>query len=115
MTFQVIDVSESGLEFEQMDGIGIKDSHGRGYLSFWKDVKQTEFSEKMFVDGKQSALQSIEQELEFVREEEKKDIEKVDVEDAEQEVLHTMEIPVRNVFPKVSLADIWQICDFFQQ
>lgn len=85
--FQIMDVLESGLELEQLVGIAIKDSHGTGYLSFWKDIMQTEFSERFFVDGKKTI--------------------KIE-EEREEELLHTMEIPVRNIFPKVNLSEIWQ-------
>lgn len=111
--FSVMDVLGSGLEFEQMVGIGIKDSHGRGYLSFWKDIMQTEFTESLFIQGNRK----IENETGTPLAEEKKDTiptqEEIEeknssLEEQEQELLHTMEIPVRNIFPKTNLSEIWQ-------
>lgn len=116
MRFQMTDVALSGLEFEQMDGIGIKDSHERGYLSFWKDIKQTVFKAEIFVPGGNEARDEMaEQKQEAdegmtLVEETTPLVENVDsIEEREQEILHTMEIPVRNIFPKVNLVEIWQM------
>ena len=98
--FQIMDVIESGLEFEHMVGIGIKDSHGSWYLSFWKDIMQTEFFENSFVPGKK-IMESKQSEAEEQKE-------ASILEEKEQELLHTMEIPVQNIFPKSNLLEIWE-------
>lgn len=109
--FSATDMLGSGLEFEQMAGIGIRDSHGRGYLSFWKDIMQTEFAEELFVQGSKKS----EEENPNLLSEDKKmeepvqtDEKVISMEEQEQELLHTMEIPVRNIFPKTNLLEIWQ-------
>lgn len=111
--FSVSDVMGSGLEFEQMVGIGIKDSHGNGYLSFWKDMMQTEFVESSFRPGKKyeergnrEQAVGIEQDEQVVVKDRKEN--SILIEEQEQELLHTMEIPVRNIFPKTNLLEIWQ-------
>ena len=111
--FSVSDVMGSGLEFEQMAGIGIKDSHGRGYLSFWKDILQTNFTESCFVDGEkktpgEKCKQDISDKIAEISAEEEIKENDISIEEQEQELLHTMEIPVRNIFPKTNLPEIWQ-------
>lgn len=111
--FSATDVVGSGLEFEQMAGIGIKDSHGRGYLSFWKDIVQTKLSESSFVQGKKTMeskkceRETGEKQDEPLMSEEIKE-KTISLEEQEQELLHTMEIPVQNIFPKTNLLEIWQ-------
>lgn len=110
--FQTSDVMNSGQEFERFAGIGIRDSHGRGYLSFWKDVKQTVFTEELFVQGGDEIENPDARDEDFLA---KKDTDRemtepieTQIEVAEQEALHTMEIPVRNIFPKTDLASVWE-------
>lgn len=117
------DVLKSGLEFEQIDGIEIRDSHDRMYLSFWKDVKLAEFTPELFVPAAEAEVATkVEAEMatpevagmpeEKVPAEnglsEPEEPQKQTLEEAEQEMLHTMEVPVRNVFPQINLEDIWQ-------
>ena len=112
MTFKTFDVAESEMEFEQFVGIGIKDSQGKGYLSFWKDIKQTEFRKEYFVQGdrqEQEEQQTNKKELVSMEQPENANQSQDGLEMAEQEALHTLEIPVRNVFPKSNLADIWEV------
>lgn len=182
-------VLESGLEFDQFEGIYLKDSHERVYLSFWKDVRQTIFKAELFVSIEEwkeglesskmrelqeaqrqntrnleetqaipkekqkeaaamqtkkageakkedleavqilnlSAVQNVqipkmqmmrsepaeaemekEQEDLFGAEDSQKAVQEAQLEEAEQEMLHTMEVPVRNVFPQYHLEAIWQ-------
>ena len=72
---------------------------------------QTEFSEGLFVQGSKKS----EEKNQNLLSEDKKMEEPVQaeekvfsMEEQEQELLHTMEIPVRNIFPKTNLLEIWQ-------
>lgn len=88
------------LAFEQIDGIGITDSDHQTYMSFWKDVDLPE----------EEAFTEMETRVEPQQEEPVGDIEptqKEIMEEAEQESLHTMEIPMRNIFPNYTMEDIW--------
>ena len=91
ISFQTNVLAGTDLGFSKMDGIYIVDSEGGRYLSFWKDVDVTDFSEANFAEY--SLDMPLPQE-EIIK-------------DAEQESLHTMEIPMRNVYPNYTLEDIW--------
>lgn len=87
--FHTESVQGTGVAFEQIVGIKMKDSKDREYKSFWRDVEVCETDkEEMFVPSENET----ETEGEYLNEE---------------EVLHTAEIPVRNVFPVYTMEDIW--------
>ena len=90
IAFQTDVLSGTDFGFSKIDGILIVDSEKRGYLSFWKDVDITDFRAENFEEY------SLDMPLPET------------IEEAEEESLHTMEIPVRNVFPTYTLEDIWQ-------
>ena len=96
--FQTNTLVGTDMAFSKMDGIYIADSEGGRYLSFWNDIGVTDFSEANFVEY------SLDMPLPETDESLKREV----VEDAEQESLHTMEIPMRNVFPSYTMEDIWE-------
>lgn len=124
--FQTEKILNTELDFAKMDGIYITDSNNRMYLSFWKDTEAADFREINFVEynlNMSSPETSAEPEtlirqetltgqetitepepLQQTTEQSKKEI----FEDAEQESLHTMEIPMRNFFPTYTMEDIWK-------
>ena len=79
------------------DGIYIVDSEGGKYLSFWRDVEVTDFSDANFAEYS----------LDMPLPETEEPLKREAMEDAEQESLHTMEIPMRNVYPAYTVEDIW--------
>jgi len=106
----------TNLGFSKMDGIYMADSEGGRYLSFWRDVNVTDFSEKNFEEY--SLDMPLPETVDFplpepvdwpeqVQTEQNTIIQKEQLADAEQESLHTMEIPMRNVFPSYTMEDIW--------
>ena len=92
VNFSTLNVMDSGMEFEAFDGIGIWGFSERMYLSFWKDIGEGTFLPEYFRENVSNEKQ----------EEESAIIE------AEEEQLHTMEIPVRNIFPNMGLEEIWE-------
>ncbi|MBR5127512.1 MAG: hypothetical protein IKU69_03690 [Roseburia sp.] len=83
-------VQGTPVSFEKMIGLIVKDSSDREYKSFWKDVKLPEKRERKVVEK-----EDLQRETEHIK-------------DMEQESLHTMEIPMRNIFPTYTLEDIWR-------
>jgi len=116
ISFRTDSLAEPDLSFSKLDGIYIVDSEGGRYLSFWRDTDVTDFSEENFEEyGKDMLVakavdhlssESVE-ESDPVQEEQDAAIQKEQMLDAEQESLHTMEIPMRNVFPSYTMEDIW--------
>lgn len=96
--FQTNILAGTDMAFSKMDGIYIADSEGGRYLSFWNDIGVTDFSEINFVEY------SLDMPLPETDESLKREM----MEEAEQESLHTMEIPMRNVFPSYAMEDIWK-------
>lgn len=101
-TFRTETIQDTNHSFDRIDGIGITDSNGQKYMSFWKDV------EVPSVD----AIEEPEPQMQPVMQTEPQTqgaglAQKEIIEDAEQESLHTMEIPMRNIFPNYSIEDIW--------
>lgn len=99
------------IAFAKIDGIYIADSENGKYLSFWKDVDITDFTEKNFV--KYSPDMRHPNTIPDTTEESKekqipKDVQKEIINEAEQESLHTMEIPMRNIFPNYTMEEIWK-------
>ena len=85
ISFRTDDVSKSGVKFEALDGLCVLDSEERKYLSFWHDKALREWKEESLPnDG----------------------IEEMD--EIEQKSLHTMEIPVQNIFPDENIGSIWE-------
>ena len=84
--------------FDEIVGLRIKDENQQEYRSFWKDVEVPVEMEK--------ERQSLECEMPGAISAMKAQLEQI--KDAEQQSLHTMEIPVRNVFPSYTMEDIWQ-------
>ncbi len=94
--FQTETLKDTVIPFDKIDGIGVTDSNKQRYMSFWKDVDvpKTQFmiyEEKAWIEEKSEI----------------KEAEKEKIEEAELESLHSMEIPMRNVFPAYSMEDIW--------
>ncbi len=122
--FSAENIAESGLDFGTMDGIAIVGSNQRLYLSFWKDVAKQEFRLESLVpyevdaksapeevviesqgEAKQAEQPQVQQESQI---EQETKLDQETLEDAEQESLHTMEIPVQNVFPTYNMEDVWE-------
>lgn len=117
ISFQTDSLEGTDLSFAKMDGIYIIDSENGMYLSFWKDIEVTDFSRTNFVEYNldmplpetvDSLLPEQTRWTEHVQKEAHAVISKERVEDAEQEVLHTMEIPIRNIFSENRLEEAWQ-------
>lgn len=97
--FNTEEILNTDITFEKVAGVKILDADERLYMSFWKDVKLPEtepkiitVNEKMY-EGK-DVIKDSKPEKSF--------------EDVEQEVLHSMEIPVHNTFPVYAMEDIWK-------
>lgn len=101
IAFQTENILESNLDFNKIDGVCIVDSNRRRYFSFWHEVKMEEIKEEML-------LPYTKQESEEGQKQPQQEIPQEVVEDAEQESLHTMEIPVQNVFPTCDMSEIWE-------
>lgn len=97
VSFQVDSLAGTDLSFAKIDGIYIVDSEGGKYLSFWRDVEVTDFSDANFAEYS----------LDMPLPETEEPLKREAMEDAEQESLHTMEIPMRNVYPAYTVEDIW--------
>ena len=104
-TFKPETMLDTKLKFEKMDGIHIVDSNNLVYMSFWKDIELTDFAKSELVQYEESLDEMDVSEVENV--EMMKSPQQEILEDAEQESLHTMEIPMRNVFPDYTMLDIW--------
>lgn len=115
--FQTDVLAGTDLSFSKMDGIYIVDSENGIYLSFWRDVNVTDFSEINFMEY--SLDMSLPEKVDYPLPEPVEWPEQVHtesnaitldkrIEDAEEEVLHTMEIPMRNIFPSNSMENIWE-------
>lgn len=98
IAFQTNILEGTDFGFSKIDGIYIIDSENGKYLSFWRDVDITDFGEGNFVEYSPD----------MPLPEPDAPMQKEVIEDAEQESLHTMEIPMRNVFPTYTLEDIWK-------
>ena len=97
VSFRVDSLAGTDLSFAKIDGIYIVDSEGGKYLSFWRDVEVTDFSDANFAEYS----------LDMPLPETEEPLKREAMEDAEQESLHTMEIPMRNVYPAYTVEDIW--------
>ena len=97
VSFRVDSLAGTDLSFAKIDGIYIADSEGGKYLSFWRDVEVTDFSDANFAEYS----------LDMPLPETEEPLKREAMEDAEQESLHTMEIPMRNVYPAYTVEDIW--------
>lgn len=107
ITFQTKVLPGTDFGFSKIDGIYIVDSENRKYLSFWRDVNIADFSEGNFVEYRPDMPRPKAVEdprVELLGEATQKEI----IKDAEQESLHTMEIPMRNIFPNYTMEDVWQ-------
>ncbi len=95
------------IAFVKIDGIYIADSENGKYLSFWKDVDITDFAENSFAKYSPDIVHP--DTVEDSKEKQaQKDVQKEIIDEAEQESLHTMEIPMRNVFPNYTMEEIWK-------
>jgi len=93
-SFQTETVQDTDISFDQIVGIKILGSNNQLFMSFWKDVELGEQKAEIWAQSEEKASDSPErQEV---------------IKDAEQESLHTMEIPMRNVFPANTMEDIWR-------
>lgn len=115
--FQTDVVAGTDLGFSKMDGIYIADSQNQLYLSFWKDVDITDIGTENFEEYSldMPLPETVEYPLPEVvdwpkpeKAETSASLHKEMLEDAEQESLHTMEIPMKNVFPTYTMEEIWQ-------
>lgn len=107
IVFQTKVISGTDLSFSKIDGICIVDSDNRKYLSFWRDVDIMDFSESNFEEYSLDVPlpeTADEPQVKLSDEAAQKEV----IKDAEQESLHTMEIPMHNVFPNYTMEDIWQ-------
>ena len=89
-SFCIDGVLGTDVSFEKIIGIIVSDGNNRVYKSFWKDVNLPEKEER----EQEKKEDGVQREMEHMK-------------DAEQESLHTMEIPMRNVFPTYTLEDVW--------
>lgn len=116
ITFRTNAVADTEVDFSKIDGISVSDSENVRCLSFWRDVKVTDFSEKNFEEYGRKLMETTEsmaikpncQRDSSVEVLVRDDVAEISIEDAEQESLHTMEIPMRNVFPVHTLEGVWQ-------
>lgn len=103
-TFLAETMLDTKLSFDKMIGIQILDEDKRSYMSFWKDVN--------VIKNRESGWQQEVTDREEEQKEEDLQNESVEngeiLEDAEQESLHTMEIPMRNVFPEDTIENSWK-------
>lgn len=111
-SFQTNRLSDTAIEFAQIDGISITASEKRRYLSFWKDVNVINFNDANFVEYGQRAegvtfADDRKQDIKPIIEDDMGNQDTA-IEDAEQESLHTLEIPMRNIFPTYTLEGVWQ-------
>lgn len=109
-SFQTENVCKSSWKFDKIDGICITDANERRYLSFWHDLKTEVCNEDMFLpekpeENRMSAEESAEKRkpAETVAE-----ITPEIMEEAEEESLHTMELPVQNRFPVCDMTEVWE-------
>lgn len=116
ITFRTNAVADTSVNFSKIDGISVSDSESVRCLSFWRDVKVTDFSEKNFEEYGRNLMETTESmtvkpncqrdsSAEVLVQD---DVAEISIEDAEQESLHTMEIPMRNIFPTYTLEGVWQ-------
>ena len=88
--FQTEGVNATQIPFDGIGGIGIMDTNGQRYMSFWKEI-----------DAKNIQFLIQEEEVE------KKEI-KEKIKTAELESLHSMELSAKNIFPNDNIEDVWQ-------
>jgi len=115
--FQTDVLAGTDISFAKMDGIYIADSEGGMYLSFWKDVNVENFLVENFVEYSldMPLPETVDYPLpepvnwsEPMRTETDAAAKEEIMKDAEQESLHTMEIPMRNIFPNYTMEEIWK-------
>lgn len=106
--FQTNILAGTAIPFAKIDGIYIADSENRKYLSLWKDVDITDFTEDNFVKYSPGMAQTEESVEDSKQKQPDKDIQQEIINEAEQESLHTMEIPMRNIFPDYTMEEIWK-------
>lgn len=117
IAFQTDALADTDFGFSKIDGIYIVDSENRRYLSFWKDVGITDFSVENFEEYSldlplpETVDYPLPENVEVAQQttpEVAVPIQKEVLEEAEQKSLHTMEIPMRNVFPSYTLEVVWK-------
>lgn len=129
-TFHTGMLLDTKVSFEKTIGIEIADNSGNRYMSFWKDVdplllmqkNEQEKNEKKHnaVENKKDTINELvkekeESEIRNIKETEEVFQKNISAEsekkeqwkDAEQESLHTLEIPMRNVFTNYTIEDVW--------
>ena len=97
-------ILDTKLSFDSMVGIQILDENKTKYRSFWKDVdvlqdrEENDWQELVNVpeEGDEQPIKA-----ECVPSDKK-------LEEAEQESIHTMEIPMRNIFPEDTIENSWK-------
>ena len=100
ISFNTLNIMEIGKVFDDLDGIYIMDASERMYLSFWKEIGDINIRQEKFIELSEERQRiSVEPVHEEISEK---------YEHVEEETLHTMEVPVRNVFPKPQLGQIWE-------
>lgn len=107
-TFRTMMMLDTELSFDGMVGLEIVDINEQRYRSFWRDIENINFSEPRGNAGVEKDELPVQKQQEDLQERSQEQIPKEILEDAEQESLHTMEIPMRNVFPNYTMEDIWR-------
>ena len=97
--FQTEAILNTEISFEKVAGVKMIDADERLHMSFWKDIKLPETEPEIITENKK-----LQDEKGDIKELKQKDY----FEEAEQEVLHSMEIPIRNTFPVYTMEDIWK-------
>jgi len=90
-TFLTNAIGDAGRSFDEMVGIELKDLNNQTYMSFWKELPSLK-ENRMPGEGVETSAVKPDKEI---------------LEEAEQESLHSMELPIRNVFPEHIMEDIW--------
>ena len=92
-------ILNTDISFERVAGVKVVDADEQLHMSFWKDIKLPE-TEPKIVTANEKKQDEEGGKKELKREE--------SFEDVEQEVLHSMEIPIHNTFPVYTIEDIWK-------
>lgn len=92
-------ILNTDISFERVAGVKIVDADERLHMSFWKDIKLPETEPEIITENEK--MQDKTEDIKGVKQEDS-------YAEVEQEVLHSMEIPVRNTFPIYTMDDAWR-------
>lgn len=87
------------INFERIVGVKIADANEQLHMSFWKDVKLPEPESEVRTENEKKTEEKAERK-ELNQEE--------DFEEVEEEVLHSMEIPIQNTFSVSTMEEVWK-------